>query len=142
MTRTADRFLQYELNNANYKQIFSRNIQSLNIQQKWAQTEAGFGIAAGAMSGMATGAMGGSKFGTGGAIGGGLFGAGVGLAGGIVDLNMTNERFDEQRSMQRDMHYLNIGNIQALPDALTKVGAFTIRTAKQPFRTRNAVWRY
>ena len=133
MTRTADRFLQYELNNANYKQIFSRNIQSLNKQQKWAQTEAGFGIAAGAMSGMATGAMGGSKFGTGGAIAGGLAGMGVGLAGGIVDLNLTNERFDEQRSMQRDMHYLNIGNIQALPDALTKVGAFTIRTAKQPF---------
>ena len=133
MTRTADRFLQYELNNANYKQIFSRNIQSLNIQQKWAQTETGFGIAAGAMSGMATGAMGGSKFGPSGAIGGGLFGAGVGLAGGIVDLNLTNQRFDEQRSMQRDMHYLNIGNIQALPDALTKVGAFTIRTAKQPF---------
>ena len=133
MTRTSDRFLQYELNNANYKQIFSRNIESLNKQQKWAQTEAGFGIAAGAMSGMATGAMGGSKFGPSGAIAGGLFGAGVGLAGGIVDLNLTNERFDEQRSMQRDMHYLNIGNIQALPDALTKVGAFTIRTAKQPF---------
>lgn len=133
MTRTADRFQQYELNNANYKQIFSRNIESLNKQQKWVQTEAGFGIAAGAMSGVATGAMGGSKFGVGGSIGGGLLGMAAGLAGGITDLNMTNDKFDEQRSMQRDMHYLNIGNIQALPDALTKVGAFTIRTAKQPF---------
>lgn len=133
MTRTSDRFLQYELNNANYKQIFSRNIDSLNKQQGWAQTEAGFGIAAGALSGVATGAMGGSKFGTGGAIAGAAVGAGLGAAGGIADLNIMNDRMNEQRSLQSDMHYLNIGNIQALPDALTKVGAFTIRTAKQPF---------
>lgn len=133
MTRTSDRFLQYELNNANYKQIFSRNIESLNKQQGWAQTEAAFGIVAGGLSGAATGAMGGAKFGSRGAIAGAAAGTALGVAGGIVDLNIMNDRMDEQRSLQSDMHYLNIGNIQALPDALTKVGAFTIRTAKQPF---------
>lgn len=133
MTRTSDRFQQYELNNANYKHIFSRNIESLNKQKGWAETEAAWSGGAATMSGIATGAMGGSKFGIAGA-------AIVGAAGGIVagiganyDRKITRERADEQIALSGDMHYMNIGNIQALPDALTKVGAFTIRTAKQPF---------
>ena len=133
MTRTSDRFLQYELNNANYKQIFSRNIESLNKQKGWAETEAMWSGGAATMSGIATGAMGGAKFGPAGAVIGGVTGGIVAGIGANVDRRLTRDRAQEQISLQSDMHYLNIGNIQALPDALTKVGAFTIRTAKQPF---------
>lgn len=133
MTRTSDRFLQYELNNANYKQIFSRNIESLNKQKGWAETEALWTGGAATMSGIATGAMGGSKFGIGGAAVGGTVGGTVAGIGANVDRSITSDRAQEQIALSSDMHYLNIGNIQALPDALTKVGAFTIRTAKQPF---------
>lgn len=133
MTRTSDRFLQYELNNANYKQIFSRNIESLNKQKGWAETEALWTGGAATLSGIATGAMGGSKFGIGGAAVGGTVGGIVAGIGANVDRSITSDRAQEQIALSSDMHYLNIGNIQALPDALTKVGAFTIRTAKQPF---------
>lgn len=133
MTRTSDRFLQYELNNANYKQIFSRNIESLNKQKGWAEREAKWSGGAATMSGIATGAMGGAKFGPAGAAIGGVAGGIVAGIGANVDRGLTRDRANEQIALQSDMHYLNIGNIQALPDALTKVGAFTIRTAKQPF---------
>ena len=77
--------------------------------------------------------MGGSKFGIGGtAIGAGA-GALFGLGGGLTDVKIARGRMNEQISLSQDMHYMNVGNVQALPDALTKVGAFTIRTAKQPF---------
>lgn len=134
MTRTADAFLAYELRNSNYQQIFNRQVQSMDRMRGYAQTEAGWGIASSVLAGASTGAGAGAvtenPLGIGvsavaGAVGGAITGS--------VDYNITMGRLNEQIALQKDMHYMNLGNVQALPDALTKVGAFTLRTAKQPF---------
>lgn len=119
----SDAWVQYQQSNKNYAAIFDRNIDSLeftnNIQQTqdWIQAIAGF------LSGAATGASGfmiGKPWGIGMTIGGAIGAAGT----GIGDI-LTNKKIrEEQVSLTKDLHRLNLQNIQAQPMSLSRTTAF------------------
>ena len=123
----SDQFKTYEITNKNYSEIFGRQIQNMEVTQKYnrisniASTIAG--TASGAVAGAGLGSLvGGPGMGTAvGAITGGIASA----AGGVADIFANEALYKEQKAYTTDMYNYNLGNIKALPDSLLKVGAFT-----------------
>lgn len=134
MPRITDAWIQYQLNNKNYEDIFNRQMINMDIQQGIQRTEAIAGMVAGSLQGGASGAMMGSV------IGGGI-GMGVGAAvgtiasagAGIADYKNMQKLQKEQKSYATDMYNYNLGNIKATPNTLTKTSAFTILNKLVPF---------
>ena len=133
LPRVTSAWTEYQLQNKNYLNIFNREIQSLELQNKISGTQDFFK----AMSGVITGTVGGSVAGgyMGGNVGG-IVGAGVGsvmsAVGGALDVtnNMTlrNDAIDKAQS---NFNW-NLENIQALPYSLANVSALTYDNALVP----------
>lgn len=118
LPQVSNAWADYQLNNKNYENIFNREIQNLQVQQK-AQR---IGDIASAVGGIAGGAGGlGLAFGAGGAIAGGIASAGAGVADIVIGDKLRAEAMD----YKRDMFGMQMGNIQALPTNITKTTAFT-----------------
>lgn len=107
----------YQLNNKNYENIFNREIQNLQVQQK-AQR---IGDIASTFGGIAGGAAGGALVGPIGAAVGGV----VSAVGGAIDIGINEKLRAEAMDYKRDMFGMQMGNIQALPSNITKTTAFT-----------------
>ena len=89
------------------------------------------------IAGVGTGAAGGGALGLmGGTLGLGI-GAGIGaaasLGAGITDVIMSEKMRQETMSYTKDMHNLQMQNIQALPNSLSKVDAFNQQNKCFPF---------
>lgn len=118
LPQVSNAWADYQLNNKNYENIFNREIQNLQVQQK-AQR---IGDITSAVSGVFGGAAaGGLALGTGGAIAGGVLSAGAGVADVMIGEKLRAEAMD----YKRDMFGMQMGNIQALPTNITKTTAFT-----------------
>lgn len=131
LDQVSNAWSNYKLNNKNYELIFNRQIQSLDLkntyQNKLANQQlvsdifsATAGTAQGALSGFFMG-------GVAGAVVGGVSSAAAGITDTVVNAqNRKMERAirDDQRQAMIDNFEYQIGNIQALPDTLTKVSAF------------------
>lgn len=132
---------EYQLQNKNYQNIFNREVQSLDVSQEIAKERkllaGGLAIGAGAIGGGKKGAKIGSAAGPYGTVAGAIVGGAVGAAGaGILasaEMNLTYKQMKEQRDMMFDKFSLQLGNVQALPYTLTKVGAFDIDSMIFPF---------
>lgn len=129
-----DAWVQYQLNNKNYEDIFNRQMVNMDIQQDIQRQEAIAGMVAGSLQGGVSGAMAGSL------IGGGIgtaVGAAVGTVAsagaGIADYKNMQKLQKEQKSYATDMYNYNLGNIKATPTTLTKAGAYTILNKLVPF---------
>ena len=129
-----DPWIQYQLNNKNYEDIFNRQMVNMDIQQGIQRQEAIAGMVAGSLQGGVSGAMAGSL------IGGGIgtaVGAAVGTVAsagaGILDYKNMQKLQKEQKSYATDMYNYNLGNIKATPTTLTKAGAYTILNKLVPF---------
>ena len=134
ITRVSDAWINYQLNNKNYQNIFNREIQNLEFNQSiemrnqiisavvghFAAT--GAGAAAGAMVGGWVGAI----------VGGAVAGT-ASLVSGIVDTITLARQQREQKSLAVDKFNYELGNIQALPYTLTKVGALDYTSKIFPF---------
>ena len=124
----------YEIQNKNYQAIFDRQIQNLDINQSIARQEAGWGIAAGVISGTASGAAGGAVVGGGwGALAGAVIGGGSSAVGGALDWMNLEKRQQEARSFAIDNYNLQLGNVRALPYSITKTSALTYNNKLFPF---------
>lgn len=118
LPQVTNAWADYQLNNKNYENIFNREIQNLQVQQK-AQR---IGDIASAVSGVFGGAAGGGlALGTGGAIAG----AAISAIGGGLDIAINEKLRAEAMDYKRDMFGMQMGNIQALPSNITKTTAFT-----------------
>ena len=129
-----DKWQEYKLQNKNYQNIFNREIQSLDIQQSIQRTQqyatGGIKQFSDAASGAATGAILGGGWGA--AIGATVAG-GASTAGYIADNVLMERQLVEQRQLAYDKFGLQLGNIQALPYTLTKVGSFDADSMIWPF---------
>jgi len=130
-----DAWENYQLNNKNYQNIFNREIQNLDVNQSIQRTQqyvtGGLNIARDTIAGgVAGGIATGSPYGAiaGGVLGG--IGSGVGYG---MDINLMEKGLQEQRQFSIDKFKMQLGNIQALPYTLTKVGAFNINSKVFPF---------
>lgn len=120
-----DKWIEYEAQNKNYQNIFNRQIENMEIQQKYQRGQEIAGMITGALG---TGAMAGgvaSVFGAGAGIGAGIGGGLASLAGGIADLAIGDKLRAEALDYTKDLYGYQLGNIKALPDSLTRVDAFT-----------------
>lgn len=137
LTRTTDAWLQYQLNNKNYQNIFNREIQSLDFRNERAENLDRFSAIMGVISGTASGAASGAMIGGG---YGAIIGGAVGLVGsgisGAVDVQVNKELRDEARNLTIDQFGYQLGNIRALPNTLTKIDSFDIKCPIFPYVER------
>ena len=125
-------FENYKLNNKNYQQIFNREIQNMDRLHKIDRTsqivsdtfsliQSGGQLAGGIVSKNPSGIISGST-----ATASGV----ANLTTGIVQ---GNKKHNEQRSFKTDMFNYELGNVQAIPNALAKNTAFTFNNKLFPF---------
>ena len=115
----------YELQNKNYQQQFQRQIDNLELNHKYEMSQAGINALLGAGQGAAGGAIAGSVVPGIGTVVGASVGAALSLAGAAGDMAFNQAKYKEQLSYTKDMHRMQLENIQALPANLTNVGALT-----------------
>jgi len=131
---TSDRWIEYQIQNKTYQEQFNRKIENMEIQHKYKREQEAWQIAAGAIggavSGAATGVLAsGSPYG---ALAG-LATGGMSLAAGIRDRQINDALRDEAKDYTKDLFKLELDNIQALPDSLTRVSAFNKNNKLFPF---------
>lgn len=130
----SDAWVQYEQQNKNYQNIFDREIENMDFNNKYARiqekVQAGVGVLQGASTGAAGGAMVGGPWG---AVAGAAVGAASSLAGGIGDIAINEKLRNEARDLRFDMFGYQLGNIKARPNTLAKTGSMTIDNHYVPY---------
>lgn len=137
ITQLTNAWANYELQNKNYQAIFDRQMQHMDVENKYQRINdiaSGItGTASTAVSGAMLGGIAGAASGTPyAAIAGGVIG-GVGGAGlGIADIFMKEKLRSETIDYTKDNFGYQLGNIQALPTGLAKTTAITINNPLIP----------
>ena len=118
LPQVSNAWADYQLNNKNYENIFNREIQNLQVQQKAQRigdiaSAVGGAVVGGGAGGLAVG------------VPGMVAGAVGSLAAGAIDIGINEKLRAEAMDYKRDMFGMQMGNIQALPSNITKTTAFT-----------------
>lgn len=133
ISTVSDQWKTYQLQNKNYESIFNREIKNLDMQHKYGRMQDIAGIVTGGFQAAGTGAALGAA---GGAVGMGIGAAASAVASvgaGVLDLVINDKLRDEAKSYKTDMYNFQFGNIQALPDTLSRTTAYTIDNKYFPF---------
>ena len=134
----------YEIQNRNYQNIFDRQIQNLDYNNRINRMESAAqmvaGLVQGAAIGGAAGSVGGKMMGGGsasasaaGAGAGALIGGTLSGLAGTVDMMNLLGRQQEGRNLAIDNFNLQLGNVRALPQSITKTSALTANNKLFPF---------
>ena len=118
LTQTSDAFATYQRQNANYDNIFNRQIQNMEFNNNKQLLSDLISGATGALSG---GVAAGAVFGPG-------YGVGAGIAsaiGGAADANINQSIRNEALDYTKDLHGYQLGNIQSLPNSITKISSLS-----------------
>ncbi len=112
-----DQWKTYQINNKNYQSMFDRQIENMEVNNKFAQisdiTNAIGGTLAGGTAGSIIG-------GVGGLVAGGAASAIAGVADIFTNAAVRQEALD----YTKDQFGMQMGNIKALPNSLVKVSSF------------------
>ena len=129
-----DAWVSYEIQNKNYQALFDRQIQNLDRNNSIAQNEAIITGALGTIRGGIEGAITGGLVGGGyGAAAGAVIGTGTSGAGAAMDYMHLQQRQKEERNYAIDRFNLQLGNVKALPNSITKTSALTNNNKLFPF---------
>lgn len=129
-----DAWTQYQLNNKNYQLSFDRQIQNMEVQNKWQRRESIVNAVVGTAQGGATGAaMGAMVGGVPGAIVGGAVGTVGSITGGLADIQMQQALQNEAIDFAKDNFGYQLQNIKALPNTLNKVSSIVANSKIFPF---------
>lgn len=126
LPQVSDPWANYQLQNKNYQAMFDRQIQNMQVGYKYQNLSQ---LISGSISAIGTGV-------TTGVLAGGPFGALSGLAsvGGLLtDYYFNRGLQNEAIDYTKDLFGYKLGNIQALPDSLTKVSPFNPNNKLFPF---------
>lgn len=119
-----EQWQQYQINNKNYLNSFNRQIDSVELNNKYAKQQDIFNAISGTIGGATSGAVGGSKFKAGGAAIGAAVGGLTSAAAGIYDVSVNEKLRNDALDLTKDQFNYNLQNIQALPNTLAKVSSF------------------
>ena len=111
-----DQWKQYQINNKNYLNAFNRQIESIELNQKYQRIGDIINASTGALTGAAVGAMAGPV----GAVAGGVASAG----GGIADVFINEKLRRDSLDLTKDQFNYSIDNIKALPNTVAKISTF------------------
>ena len=126
LPNVSDAWANYQMQNKNYQNIFDREIQSMEMSNKYQRVNDWMGLVSGtAKSGMAIGSLSNPV------VGG--ISAGINLATGIASNIMSDKLRDEQVNLKKDLFNYNLQNVQALPQSVSKTAAFNINSKYVPF---------
>lgn len=115
LPQVSNAWANYQLQNKNYQEIFDRQIQNMEVNNAINNTRSVIGML-------------GNAVGTGLGAGGGMIGAALGIGSaltGAMDVALQIGQQQEELDFKKDLFGYNLGNIQALPNSLTKTTAFT-----------------
>lgn len=127
LTQVTNQWEQYQVQNKNYQNTFDRQIQNMEVTQKYQRVGEVVGAITGVGAGAAAGALAGSSIMPGiGTAAGALAGGVTSLAGGIADVAIGDKLRHEALDYTRDLFGYQLGNIQALPQTISKVSAFNL----------------
>lgn len=125
LTQIADAWSTYQRQNVNYEKQFNRQIQNMEVNNSIALKQMKIQAVAGTVNAATTGAMtGGMIGGPIGAVIGGAVAGGASAAAAVADINFAKQLQAEAIDYTQDQFGYQLGNIQALPDSLTKVSVF------------------
>lgn len=139
---TTDAWATYQLQNKNYQAIFDRQIQQLETQHEIQHSmdvwNAVAGVGGAGIGGAVSGALAGAKIGgaygaAAGAIVGGVTGIVGSTLGAAVDISNAERIRELQRTTMKDIHYMQLDNIKALPLGLAKTSYLTNNNKLFPF---------
>ena len=125
----SDAWVQYQIQNKTYQEMFDRNIWHMDVQQGYQQSAMGVNQ----MTSLTNGIMGtassaaGAKNGyqAGAAIVTGAIKTGMGALGSELQREYQAAAYQDTRQFTIDMFNYSLQNVQALPYNLTKVAAYT-----------------
>ena len=137
ITQLSNAWANYQLQNKNYQAMFDRQIESMEVQNKYQRiqeiTGAVMGSGQAAMSGAMTGAFAGGSTGSPyGAIAGAVIGGVAGVAAGFADVAISQKLRQETLDYTKDQFGYQLGNIQALPTSIAKTSANNINNPLIP----------
>lgn len=124
LPQVSDAWTTYQIQNKNYEGMFNRQIESLDLQQSIQEKQeivsAITGTIGAAVQGGTTGAL------VGGGVGAAI-GAGVGAissgVGARFDAHYNKQLRADQRGAMIDQFNMQLGNIKAMPNTVTKLGS-------------------
>ena len=118
IARIDSAWTQYQLNNKNYQASFNRQIENMEVQNKYQRLSEILGAGVGAVQGAAAGGY------IGGGIGAALGGA-LSAGAGITDVAINDKLRNETLDYTKDQFGYQLGNIKATPNTLSRTTAFT-----------------
>ena len=128
-------WVSYQVQNKNYQNIFNRQIESMEFNNRFSATNDVFNIIGGTGSGAVAGAQTGflTTKNPYGALAGAIVGGATSLTGGIVD-SIRNEKVRKEAiDLTKDQFGYELGNIKARPNNLTKTTGYTANNKYFPF---------
>ena len=137
-----DAFRSYQIQNANFQNIFNRQIQNIDFNNALAKEQIQYASIMSAIGlpigGATTGALAGAKLGGGyGAVAGaaiGGIGGAIGSVGGYtLNMEWLEKQQQETRSYAVDMYNYQLGNIKALPYSISRTDCLAENTRLVPF---------
>lgn len=128
-----DQWKTYQLQNINYEKMFNRQIQNMEVKNRLQRINEYVGLGTGTLGGVAAGGLAGKMFGGAGGPIGAAVGGVASLGGGIADTILNEQMRQETMGYTKDMHEMQMQNIQALPNTLSKVDAFNQQNKCFPF---------
>lgn len=130
----SDQWTTYELNNKNYANTFYREIQSAQLENKYAHYNDIANMFSGTVQGTGSGMMSGML--TGGPIGagiGGTIGGLSSLSAGIADISINQKLRNDQIDKAETLFKYNLENIKARPQTVSKSSPININNKQVPF---------
>ena len=127
LAKANDAFNQYRLQNKYYQDIFNRQIQNIEVQNKYQRIQQIIGAGVGALgAGAAVGI-------TAQSVGAGLVAGGASALGGIADYQISEALRNEALDFTKDNFGYQLQNIKAQPDTLSRTADYNIDTQYVPF---------
>lgn len=134
LPQVSSAWADYQLSNKNYLAVFDRQIENMEVNNAVQKERERWQVVAGTLSaGVSGGLAGGMSGNPYAAIGGALLGAGVSAAAGVRDIQLNNLLRNEAIDYARDQFGYQNGNIQAIPQGLSKTSSITINNKYFPF---------
>lgn len=122
----SDAWVNYQIQNKNYNNIFDREIQNMDTIHSIENTQKRI---AGAINAAATGATvaaaGSGIIGKVASAGAGIIAAGASYAGAEADILFGNKIYEENKSYKKDIFEYSLDNVRALPNSIAKTTAYT-----------------
>ena len=134
LPQVSSAWADYQLSNKNYQAVFDRQIENMEVNNAVQKEKERWQVIAGTFSAGVSGGLAGGMTGNAyAAIGGALLGAGVSAAAGARDIQLNNLLRNEAIDYAKDQFGYQLGNIQAIPQGLSKTSSITLNNKYFPF---------